>query len=259
MIHCDRARAASGQVAAVPRRSAITSRRLIIRGSRSSQAMQTRATAVGSTSESRLLPVGQRGARLPALPCDDKGKGAGDESFNQAAAVCFRAHHQRRGVRHHDRDPAPRIEVMHGYSARQQIGSSGRLPPASCWCRWSELSLPQYICGLCARSASVLIARGSQGSSGPALGRSRKEPSMDEFDNAAHNMADLTATVALYRALVRKGLMPRDEATQILLDKAIANAIQTEALMQEPGVSKKTIEINRQCEEILKFIAEHLC
>src|SRR5208337_751723 len=37
-------------------------RRLIIRGSRSSQAMQTRATALGSTSESRLLPVGQRGA-----------------------------------------------------------------------------------------------------------------------------------------------------------------------------------------------------
>jgi hypothetical protein len=107
----------SSQVAAVPPRSAITSRRLIIRGSRSSQAMQTRATAVGSTSESRLLPVGQRGARLPALPCDDKGKGDGDESFNQAAAVCFRAHHQRRGVRHHDRDPAPRIEVMHGYSA----------------------------------------------------------------------------------------------------------------------------------------------
>jgi hypothetical protein len=81
---------------------------------------------------------------------------------------------------------------------------------------------------------------------------------MDEFENAAHNMAALTATVALYRALVRKGLMPRDEAMQILLDEAIANAIQTEALMQEPGVSKKTIEINRQCEEILKFIAEHL-
>jgi hypothetical protein len=52
--------------------------------------------------------------------------------------------------------------------------------------------------------------------------------------------------------------MQRDEAMQILLDEAIANAIQTEALMQEPGVSKKTIEINRQCEEILKFIAEHL-
>ena len=94
--------------------------------------MQTRATAVGSTSESRLLPVGQRGARLPALPCDDKGKGAGDESFNQAAAVCFRAHHQRRGVRHHDRDPAPRIEVMPGYSAVLVLRCSA-------WVRWSFL------------------------------------------------------------------------------------------------------------------------
>jgi hypothetical protein len=74
--------------------------------------MQTRATAVGSSSESLLLPVGQRG--VPLLPCDDKGKADGDEGFNQAAAVCFRAHYQRRGVRHHDRDPAPRIEVMHG-------------------------------------------------------------------------------------------------------------------------------------------------
>jgi hypothetical protein len=46
---------------------------------------------------------------------------------------------------------------------------------------------------------------------------------MDEFDNAAHNMAALTATVALYRALVRKGLMPRDEAMQILLGEAKGN------------------------------------
>ena len=81
---------------------------------------------------------------------------------------------------------------------------------------------------------------------------------MDEFDNAAHNMAALTATVALYRALVRKGLMTREEAMQILLDEAIAHAMETKALRQEPGVSKITIEINRQCEEILKFIAEHL-
>jgi hypothetical protein len=47
-------------------------------------------------------------------PCDDKGKGDVDESFDEAAAVSFRAHHQRRGVRHHDRDPAPRIEVRPG-------------------------------------------------------------------------------------------------------------------------------------------------
>jgi hypothetical protein len=47
-------------------------------------------------------------------PCDDKGKGDVDESFDEAAAVSFRAHHQQRGVRHHDRDPAPRIEVRPG-------------------------------------------------------------------------------------------------------------------------------------------------
>ena len=81
---------------------------------------------------------------------------------------------------------------------------------------------------------------------------------INEFDDAAYNMAAVTATVALYRALVRKGLMPRKEAMQILLDEAIAHAIQTDALMQQPGVSKIAIEINRQCEEILKFIAEHL-
>ena len=81
---------------------------------------------------------------------------------------------------------------------------------------------------------------------------------MNEFDGAAYNMAVVTATVALYRALVRKGVLAREEAMQILLDEAIAHAIQTEALMQQPGVSKTTIEINHQCEEILKFIAEHL-
>ena len=81
---------------------------------------------------------------------------------------------------------------------------------------------------------------------------------MDEFDNAAHNMAALTATIALYRALVRKGLMPREEARQILLDAAISRSIEAEALRQEIGVSKTTMEINDQSVEILKFIAEHL-
>ena len=52
------------------------------------------------------------GDQLPLVP--DKGKGDVDESFDEAAAVSFRAHHQRRGVRHHDRDPAPRIEVRPG-------------------------------------------------------------------------------------------------------------------------------------------------
>ena len=78
------------------------------------------------------------------------------------------------------------------------------------------------------------------------------------FDDAAYTMAAVTATIALYRALVRKGLIPRKEAMQILLDETMAHAMQTEALMQQPGVSKTTMEINDQSVEILKFIAEHL-
>ena len=81
---------------------------------------------------------------------------------------------------------------------------------------------------------------------------------MDEFDDAAYNMAAVSATIALYRALVRKGLMPREEARQILLDAAISRSIEAEALRQETGVSKTTMEINDQSVEILKFIAEHL-
>ena len=81
---------------------------------------------------------------------------------------------------------------------------------------------------------------------------------INEFDDAAYNMAAVTATVALYRALVRKGLMPREEARQILLDAAVSRSIEAEALRQEPGASKTTMEINDQSVEILKFIAEHL-
>jgi hypothetical protein len=54
-------------------------------------------------------------------PCDNKGKGDVDESFDEAAAASFRAHHQRRGVRHHDRDPAPRIEVRPGLLSCNRI------------------------------------------------------------------------------------------------------------------------------------------
>ena len=81
---------------------------------------------------------------------------------------------------------------------------------------------------------------------------------INEFDDAAYNMAAVTATIALYRALVRKGLMPREEARQILLDAAISRSIEAETLRQEPGASKTTMEINDQSVEILKFIAEHL-
>ena len=81
---------------------------------------------------------------------------------------------------------------------------------------------------------------------------------MNEFDGAAYNMAAVTATVALYRGLVRKGLMAREEAMQILLDEAIAQTIQSEAQMHEPSVRRTTLDINRECAQILKFIAETL-
>jgi hypothetical protein len=81
---------------------------------------------------------------------------------------------------------------------------------------------------------------------------------MNAFHDAAHNMEALSATVALYRALIKKGVLAREEAVQMLLDEAVARAIQAEAETQEPEVSKTTIDIDRRCAEILKFIAEKL-
>jgi hypothetical protein len=84
------------------------------------------------------------------------------------------------------------------------------------------------------------------------------EQAGNEFDDAAYNMAAVTATVALYRALVRKGVVAGEEARQILLDAAISRSIEAEALRQESGVCKTAMQINDQSVEILKFIAEHL-
>jgi hypothetical protein len=81
---------------------------------------------------------------------------------------------------------------------------------------------------------------------------------MNEFDDEAYNMAAVSATIALYRALVRKRVLTRAEGRQILLDAAISRSIEADALRQEPGASKTTMEINDQSVEILKFIAEHL-
>jgi hypothetical protein len=81
---------------------------------------------------------------------------------------------------------------------------------------------------------------------------------MTTFHDAAYTMAAVSATVALYRALIEKGLLTRDEAMRVLLDEAVARAIQAEAQAQEPGAGRTTTEINRQCAEILKFIAEKL-
>ena len=79
---------------------------------------------------------------------------------------------------------------------------------------------------------------------------------MQPFDDAAYTMAAVSATVALYRVLVRKGVLTRDEAVRVLLDEAVARAIQAEAQYQ--GDAKTTDDLNRQCAEILKFIADKL-
>ena len=76
---------------------------------------------------------------------------------------------------------------------------------------------------------------------------------MKPFDDAAYTMAAVSATVALYRAVVKKGLLTRDEAARAILDEAVSRAIQAEA-----HADAATGNLNRQCAEILKFIAEKL-
>jgi hypothetical protein len=79
---------------------------------------------------------------------------------------------------------------------------------------------------------------------------------MNTFHDAAYTMAAVSATVALYRALIKKGLLTRDEAVRVILDEAVARAIQAEAQSQGPGTT--TMDMHRQSAEILKFIAEKL-
>jgi hypothetical protein len=82
-----------------------------------------------------------------------------------------------------------------------------------------------------------------------------RKPEMNPFDDAAYTMAAVSATVALYRVLVKNGVLTRDEAVRALLDEAVSRAIQAEA--QQHG-DATTGDLNRQCAEILKFIAEKL-
>ena len=77
---------------------------------------------------------------------------------------------------------------------------------------------------------------------------------MKLVDDAAYAMAALTAAVALFRALVKKGLIARDEAVRIILDEAVSHAIQAEA---QDGSDPRS-DAKRQCAEILKLIAEKL-
>ena len=79
---------------------------------------------------------------------------------------------------------------------------------------------------------------------------------MANFHDAAYTMAAMSATVALLRALVKKGVITRDEAVRALLDEAVQRAIFAESNPDE--TSKTTADLNRQSAEILKFIANTL-
>jgi hypothetical protein len=80
---------------------------------------------------------------------------------------------------------------------------------------------------------------------------------MKTFQDAAYTMAALSATVAVFRALVKKGVLARDEAVRAILDEAVARALQAES-QQQGGATRTPDEVNRQSAEILKIIAEKL-
>jgi hypothetical protein len=75
---------------------------------------------------------------------------------------------------------------------------------------------------------------------------------MGSIQDGAYTLAALSATVALFRAMVKKGLLTREEAVRSILDEAVSRAIQGEAEDQSAG------DVNRQSAEILKFIAGKL-
>jgi hypothetical protein len=80
---------------------------------------------------------------------------------------------------------------------------------------------------------------------------------MNSFHDAAYTMAAVSATVALFRVLVKKGVLTREEAVRAILDEAVARAIQAEAQLQGQA-GRTSNDLNRQSAEILKFIAEKL-
>jgi hypothetical protein len=75
--------------------------------------------------------------------------------------------------------------------------------------------------------------------------------------DSAYTMAAMSATVALFRSLINKGVLTREDAVRAILDEAVARALQAEAEPQGPG-GRSASEVNRQSAEILKFIAEKL-
>jgi hypothetical protein len=81
---------------------------------------------------------------------------------------------------------------------------------------------------------------------------------MSTFHDGAYSLTAISATMALFRALIKKGVLTRDEAVRALLDEAVARAIQGETEHQGPGTGRSAGGINSQAAEILKFLADKL-
>ena len=58
---------------------------------------------------------------------------------------------------------------------------------------------------------------------------------MDSSEDAAYARAALSTTVVLFRTLLKKGLITREEAVRIILDEAVSKAIQAEAAGRQRG------------------------
>jgi hypothetical protein len=71
-------------------------------------------------------------------------------------------------------------------------------------------------------------------------------------------MAGISAATVMFRVLIRKGLIGREEAVRALLDEAVSRAIFAESKLAERAISETTAELNRQSAEILKLVAESL-
>jgi len=84
--------------------------------------------------------------------------------------------------------------------------------------------------------------------------RSTRIREMESSDDAAYARAALSATVVLFRTLIKKGLLTRDEVVRVVLDEAVSRAIQAESQDAREAGS----DANRKCAEILKLIAEKL-
>jgi hypothetical protein len=76
--------------------------------------------------------------------------------------------------------------------------------------------------------------------------------------DGAYTLASISATMALFRALIKKGVLTRDDAVRAILDEAVARAIQGEAEEQDGGYGRSAGGVNRQSAEILKFLADKL-